>query len=264
MYLSAGDIEFLKSLVIRAGDTAQRMQDEGVEVSRKQDTSIVTRADLTVQDMVIEGITSYFSDVVCIHEENCEKPPGRIDDEGLYAIIDPIDGTAMYSMYLPVWCVSIGIFRGEEPLHGFVYSPGFRMMFYNDGERSFLNGKPIRAVMNDAIDSETNLFYASEVFHDFSISFPGKIRNLGSTALQACLTIDNARNRTLAFVGKSHIWDWAGSIPIVQKAGGRIRYLEKGEVRVREIMMNEYELPDYCLVYNQTDFETIRCLFKKK
>lgn len=264
MYLTKGDLNFLKSLVIRAGDTAQRMQDEGVEVSRKKDGSIVTRADLTVQDMVIEGITSRFREVACIHEENRHESPGDIDDEGTYAIIDPIDGTAMYSMYLPVWCVSLGIFRGGVPLHGFVYSPGFRMLFYNDGDSAYLNDRAIHAVMDDVIDSETNLFYASEVFRDFTIDFPGKVRNLGSTALQACLTADNARNRALAFVGRSHIWDWAGAISIVQKAGGNVRYLDKGEVRFRDVMKNDCELPDYCLVYNCDDFETVRRMFRKK
>ncbi|TFH43801.1 MAG: hypothetical protein E4G96_00225 [Chrysiogenales bacterium] len=263
-FLHAGDLEFLKFLVIEAGDMAKKMQDAGVEATRKRDSSIVTRADLAVQEFLIERITLRFKGAVCIHEENNRALPGDIDDDGMYAIIDPIDGTAMYSMYLPVWCVSVGIFRGATPLHGFVYSPGFNMLFYNDGGNAYLNDRSIRVVRGGAIDSETNIFYASEVFHDFSMDFPGKVRNLGSTALQACLTIDNARNRTLAFIGKSHIWDWAGAIPIILKAGGNVRYMNAGEFRFRDIMRDGFTLPDYCIVYNHDDFDTVRRMFRKK
>ena len=129
------------------------------------------------------------------------------------AIIDPIDGTAMFSMHLPEWCVSVGIFRGYTPVYGFVYSPGFDMLFYNDDSNAYLNGRPLKADRNISVDNETNIFSASEVSNRFIVDFPGKIRNLGSTALHACLAADNARNRTLAFIGKSNIWDWAGAVP---------------------------------------------------
>jgi fructose-1,6-bisphosphatase/inositol monophosphatase family enzyme len=77
------------------------------------------------------------------------------------------------------------------------------------------------------------------------------------------LTIDNARNRTLAFIGRSRLWDWAGAIPIIIKAGGTVRYVSGQEIQYRDVIRNEYRLPDYVLVYNSDDFEMVRNIFKK-
>lgn len=260
----ADDIAYFMSIVVDAGDAALRMQNGVIEVSRKGDSSIVTQADLMVQDMLTTKIAARYSGIRLIHEENNTGIPGDIGEDTVTVIIDPIDGTAMYSMYLPVWCVSVGVFKGGSPVYGFVYSPGFNMLFHNDDEHAYLNGGVRKIDRHMKIDSETNIFYASEVHHDFVIDFPGKIRNLGSTAMHACLTIDNARNRTLAFMGKSCLWDWAGAIPIILKAGGGVRYLHGGEIDYRAVMHNNFRLLDYAVAFTSDEFSAIQNIFKKR
>jgi fructose-1,6-bisphosphatase/inositol monophosphatase family enzyme len=258
------DFVFFKSLLIEAGTAAMQIQNATIEIKRKSDNTIVTQADLLVQDLLIDKISAQYPDINFIHEENYAADSCTIADDTISAVIDPIDGTAMYSMHLPEWCVSVGIFKGYTPYYGFVYSPGFNMLFYNDNSNAYLNDKVKKVDRNIPIDTETNIFYASEIHNTFIIEFPGKIRNLGSTALHACLTIDNARNRTLAFIGRSRLWDWAGAIPIVIKAGGNVRYLSGQEIQYRDVIRNEYRLPDYVLVYNSDNFEMVRNIFKKK
>jgi len=258
------DFNFFKSLIVEAGNLATSIQSGTIEVSRKEDTSIVTHADMAVQDLTMRKISARYTDARFIHEENYHGGCPVLSEQEMSVVIDPIDGTAMYSMYLPVWCISIGVFRGDVPQYGFVYSPGFNMLFYNDDEHAYLNNT-IRLVDNGmTIDRETNIFYASEAHDEYSIVFPGKVRNLGSTALHACLTIDNTRNRTLAFIGRSHLWDWAGAIPIILKAGGHLRYINGGELRYQEIIENDCKLPDYLIAYNRKDFSVIQNIFKKK
>jgi len=258
------DFNFFKSLIVEAGAAAMQIQDGAVEVRRKRDNTIVTKADLLVQDLLVHEIAARYPDFNFIHEENYTGSSSAIDDETVSAIIDPIDGTAMYSMHLPVWSVSIGIFKGHTPRYGFVYSPGFRMLFHNDDGGAYLNDRATKVVRDFTIDTETNIFCASEIQNKFFIEFPGKIRNLGSTALHACLAIDNARNRTLAFIGRSHLWDWAGAIPIVVKAGGGARYLSGQEIEFRDVIRNECRMLDYVLIYNSEDFDSVRKIFKKR
>lgn len=264
MVFKEADFSFFKSVIVEAGDAALRMQKGTIEVSRKSDTSIVTQADLMVQDMLTTKIAARYGDVSFIYEENNPGFYGNIGDDTVTVIIDPIDGTAMYSMYLPVWCVSIGIFKGYTPCYGFVYAPGFDMLFHNDDDNAYMNGHTRVVDRNMTIDTETNIFYASEVLHDFAINFTGKIRNIGSTALHACLTIDNARNRTLAFMGKSYLWDWAGAIPIVMKAGGSVRYLGGTEIDYRTVIQNMCRLADYAIAYSSDGFTSIRKIFIKR
>jgi len=257
------DFVFFKDLVIRAGMLARDIQNDRLEITRKADTSIVTQADLAVQELLIDSISRRYENFNFIHEEEFDRSKVNISDDTISVIIDPIDGTAMFSMHLPIWCVSVGIFRGYTPLYGFVYSPGSSMLFYNDDENSYLNDEIVTVDKNLMVNPETNIFYASEVQRIYKMDFPGKIRNLGSTALHACLTTDNRRNRLLAFVGQAFLWDWAGAIPIILRAGGNLRYINGDEVDYKKIVHNNYALPNYLIAYNCNDFESVQKVFKK-
>jgi fructose-1,6-bisphosphatase/inositol monophosphatase family enzyme len=257
---SESDFAFFIDLVKKAGEEALILQKKGLEVQRKEDSTIVTDADFIIQAFLISEISSRYPDFLFIHEENFNKSDKLITDDTITVIIDPIDGTAMFSMHLPIWCISIGIFKGFEPLYGFVYSPGSDMLFHTDNDNSYLNNNKLIVDKNIPIDSETNIFCSSEI--NFSrIKFPGKIRNLGSTALHACLTADNKRNRLLAFTGKSYLWDWAGAIPVIKKAGGNIKYLNGRDIDIKGIIQNGYALEDYAVIYNSDNFELIKGIF---
>ncbi len=258
------DFEFFKKLMLEAGALASQIQKDTIAINRKSDRSIVTQADILVQDLLMRSISGRYDTINFIMEENNSGTVKDLSAETFCAVIDPIDGTAMFSMHLPEWCVSVGIFKGYTPVYGFVYSPGFDMFFYNDDNNAYVNDRPLKADRNIVIDNETNIFNASEVSNRFIIDFPGKIRNLGSTALHACLAADNARNRTLAFIGKSNIWDWAGAVPIVQKAGCMLRYINGEEIDYRAVILNNYRLLDFVIVYNSDDFESIRKIFKQR
>ncbi len=260
----SGDISFFKSLMRKAGALAAKYQHGALEVKRKSDRSIVTQADQAVQDFIISRISGRYRNLNYIYEENFSSVMQELDDSMTTVIIDPIDGTAVYSMYLPLWCVSIGIFQGYNPLYGFVYSPGANMLFHNDGRYAYLNDE-IRQVDKDMpVDSESNILQASEVRNKYIVDFQGKVRNFGSTALQACLTIDNARNRTIAFIGKSNLWDWAGAVPIILRAGGALKYINGEEIDYKAIIKNKCKLTEYLVAYNSRNFSDIRKLFKRR
>jgi fructose-1,6-bisphosphatase/inositol monophosphatase family enzyme len=258
------DFNFFKKLLVDAGELAKKFQNGTIEVVRKADASIVTQADPAVQDFIITRISNRYAGFNFIYEENFSGRVRDIDDSTVSIIIDPIDGTAMFSMYLPVWCISVGVFKGYDPVYGFVYVPGFDMFFYNDDRNAYLNNE-VRAVDSDMrIDSESNIFHASEAHSAFDFEFNGKVRNLGSTAIHACLLVDNIRNRTVAFIGKSNLWDWAGAIPILLKAGSNLKYISGDSVDYRSIMRNDCRLVDYLVAYNLRDFEEVKKIFRKR
>jgi len=255
------DFQFIQSLVKKAGKVALNIQQSDLAITRKGDSTIVTRADFEVQELLISELSVRFPHAVFIHEENFDRSKRLLNDDTLAFIIDPIDGTAMYSMHLPIWCISIGIFTGFNPLYGFVYSPGSDMFFRNDNDHAYLNDIPVTVDQDILLEKETNIFYASEIPGIFNIDFPGKIRNLGSTALHACLTVDNRRNRVLAFIGEAYLWDWAGAIPIILKAGGLVRYLSGRKPDYREIIENNYQLKEYLISTSSKDFPSIQNIF---
>ena len=255
------DIMFVLETVREAGDAAREKQRRLIQTRKKADGSIVTDADLTVQALIEQKLSERFCNAFFIHEEGFSKVPAPMNDHTLCIIIDPIDGTAMYRMGLPEWCVSVGVFQGFTPRYGFVYSPGCGLMFHNDDENAYLNGAVRRVVSEIAIDRETSLFVASEAYRAFHIDFPGKVRNLGSTALQACLIVDNGRNQSIAFIGKSNLWDWAGAIPILVRAGASLRYIDGREVSFAEVMKEVCVMPEYLIAFAGANFITVRSWF---
>ena len=259
--LSQNDIKFFLDLINSAGSAALQMQRGILEIQRKEDSTIVTQADIWVQNYLTEKISERFADFQIISEEKTNFNTDFSGDK-ISVILDPIDGTAMFSMHLPIWCISIGIFKGYTPLYGFVFSPGSDLLFYNDDNASYLNGKKLISNPAVVIEKETNIFYSSEI-RDVKINFPGKVRNLGSTALHACLTADNSRNRLLAFIGKSYLWDWAGAIPVILKAGVTLKYLNGRDLDYKSIIENGFELEDYAVAYNAENFELIKNIFKR-
>ena len=80
---------------------------------------------------------------------------------------------------------------------------------------------------------------------------------MGSTAFQACLLADNVRNRSIAFIGKSYLWDWAGAIPIVFKAGGGVKYISGKEIDFHEIVNNGYKMSDYTVAFAGSTFDIV-------
>ena len=258
------DQNYIKNIVIKAGNRALKLQKKNLQIMRKDDSSIVTETDIAIQEELLKKLYKKFSNINYIYEEGYNGKLSKIDSDTISIVIDPIDGTAMYSMYLPVWCVSVGIFKGSEPLHGFVYAPGFDMLFYNDETTSYINKRKIMIDPTMKVDTESNVFYASDVGKEIDIVFPGKVRNLGSTALHACLVTDNMRNRTAAFIGKSFIWDWAGAIPIIKKAGGDIRYADGKQFNFLETVNNDGIIESPLIAYSTKDFNTIKKYFIKK
>jgi len=255
------DFQFVTGLLREAGRIGLSIQKKGMKVQRKEDRTLVTQADLEIQSFLEESIGRRFPEFHFVHEENQSENFRDIDNTSRLVIIDPVDGTAVYSMGLPTWSISVGFFEGYEPRYGFVYSPGCDMFFYNDDQGSYLNGEPVKVDRGMVIDNETNLFVTAELFQKFRIRFGGKVRNLGSTALHACLVVDNARNRTLAFMGKSYLWDWAGAIPVIIRAGGTLRYLSGRAVNYSEIMDNSFKFPEYCVAFSAGDIDDFRDIF---
>lgn len=161
-------------------------------------------------------------------------------------IIDPLDGTSNYLQHFPVWCVSIGLRRGNEPVAGVVYEPLRNLFFtaergagaFRDGERmhvsdqqgiegSFLaTGFPFRA-------QEYVTVYV-KIFEDIIRKAKG-VRRAGSAALDLAYTAAGVFDGF--FEMHLQAWDVAAGALLVSEAGGIMtdfsggdRWLERGNV----------------------------------
>jgi myo-inositol-1(or 4)-monophosphatase len=208
------------SLALRAGRVVMGYF-ASARVVWKDDDSMVTDADLAVEDFLVRELGAAFPDDIVLGEERGATEP--VSAGRHVWVIDPIDGTNNFGRGMPGFAVSIGVLRDGLPRAGVVHDPLTRQLFAGSaGAGATLNGRPLR--MNPAVLSPRSLFsirapYAGGV-PSFVAGWLGRyrLRRPGSTALALCYIATGA----LAFVHDhgASLWDIAGAAPVLLEAGG--------------------------------------------
>jgi len=173
------------------------------------------------------------------------------DDERYRWIVDPLDGSLNFSRSIPLFCISIALWREMEPLVGVVYDFTRDELFTGlVGNRAWLNGKPIKvggvtkkknAILCTGFPVETD--FSKEALLNFveDIQSYKKVRLLGSAALSlayvASERVDIYEENDIA------VWDVAAGIAIVLAAGGSV-YFQPAKIENRLIVRaaNEFIL----------------------
>jgi myo-inositol-1(or 4)-monophosphatase len=199
------------------------------QVSWKPDGSMVTDADVAIQEQLATEIARAFPDDAVVGEEG-EAPDRR--DEALYSwVLDPIDGTNNFGRGLPGFSVSIGVLRHRQPFAGAVYDPITRWLFTaSAGRGAWLNERPLRT--RAAPLSRSSLFAIRTPLEDGVPPFVDewlrryRLRRFGSTALHLCYVALGALD--LVHDHRASLWDIAGAAPVLLEAGGVLTAADGG------------------------------------
>lgn len=222
--------QFLEVGVVAARLAGQHAMEQMsyARASLKKESELVTQVDKECQDIIIRQIKERYPDHGFIGEEGSEghihKMPPR-GDEGVWWIIDPIDGTNNFAYGLPLFGVSIALMSEGEPQVGIIFWPATDSMFtaYQGGE-SQLNDRRIR--VNDAGISDISNFGLDSHFGDElpgwteDIMIRARFRNLGSAALQLAYVASGGLVGTV--FGSTKLWDVAAGSIICELAGAKV------------------------------------------
>ncbi len=208
------DLAELRQWIREAGQMARHYFNR-VAGRRKADHSWVTEADIAIEHMLVERIAASYPTHGIIGEEQTRR---SVDHEYVWAI-DPLDGTASFITGLPTWGISLGLLRNRTPYLGVCYLPLLDDCYWNEPDGgAFLNGHTIHVIEPRAWESEDWIAVPSNTHRRFSINFPAKSRSLGSAVVSICYV---ARGSAVgALLNRLSIWDIAGSLAILQAAGG--------------------------------------------
>jgi myo-inositol-1(or 4)-monophosphatase len=190
-------------------------------VASKPDGSLVTDADLAIQERLAAEIARAFPDDAVIGEEAGLSTGPR---HALYRwVLDPVDGTNNFARGLPGFSVSIGVLRNGQPFAGAVYDPITRWLFAAcAGRGAWLNDRPLRT--SRAPLSAGSLISVRTPFEDGLPPFAEdwlrrhRLRRFGSTALQLCYVAMGGLD--LVYDHRASLWDLAGAAPVLLEAGG--------------------------------------------
>ena len=204
----------------------------------KSATDFVSHVDLGAEETIRRHFAREAPEIRVVGEEL----GGGGTEEGLVAIVDPLDGTTNFLHGYPQYAVSICVALDGVPQAAAIYDVG-RGGLYNAtlGGGAFVNAEPIhvstltqpaRALIGTGFPFKDQTF-AAQYLKQFATLTPqvAGLRRAGAAALDLC---DVACGRFDGFWELMLApWDLAAGVLLVREAGGRVTDLEGNDAPLR-------------------------------
>jgi histidinol-phosphatase len=202
-----------------------------VAATRKPDGTEVTAADREAERTMREHLADARPDHAVLGEEFGETGP---DDARYQWVLDPVDGTAGFTIGVPLFGTLVALLEEGTPVVGVIHFPALGETVYaarGEGCR-FRTETDERTVRVDPVSSVAEATITTTALHSSDVTATAEqtpyrvtelVRRAGkfrfvTDCLQHALV---ARGRTHAAVDTiMHPWDIAALVPCVREAGG--------------------------------------------
>ncbi|NOY15902.1 MAG: inositol monophosphatase family protein [Gammaproteobacteria bacterium] len=228
------NLSLLKQLVVDTGKEELLPRFRHTGFSYKQDGSVITQADLSVQTRLQQALLNLSPQIPLLSEEMTEQEQVSIvgDGKASFWCLDPLDGTRNFAFGIPFFCISLALIENGQPVIAIIYDPIRDECFTAGcGQGASLNGKPLRA--DDAPHEDLSHCTAIIDFKRLSDNLAARLacnppyssqRSFGSVALD---WVWLAAGRGQIYLhGKQKLWDYAAGWLILAEAGGISSTLE--------------------------------------
>jgi fructose-1,6-bisphosphatase/inositol monophosphatase family enzyme len=117
-------LEFAKRIAYHAGEVIKDYFYKDQQIEFKEDRTPVTVADKMINAYLIEEVKKEYPTFKVIGEEL------SLNNDSDYAwVCDPIDGTSMFTRYLPVSVLSLALVHDGDVIVGIVYDAVLHEMY---------------------------------------------------------------------------------------------------------------------------------------
>jgi 3'(2'), 5'-bisphosphate nucleotidase len=133
-------------IVTKAGKILEKYWNATLNIETKLDGSIVTQADLEVNEFLTQNLTNVYP-VPIISEEKIPDWEVRKEYKD-YWLIDPLDGTLEFINRFGDFCICVAYMREQRPICGIIHAPALDetyvgienagVSFYQKGKREKL------------------------------------------------------------------------------------------------------------------------------
>ena len=239
--MSLPELQTLEALLINAAETELLPRLNKVTANHKADGSLLTEADLSLQQHLTSALTEINPDIPVLGEEmSAEVQQAMLDDAGKGVwCLDPLDGTRNFTCGFPVFAISLALIRHGQVELGLIYDPLQRESFSAaKGQGAWLNGQPLSARIETPLASALALIDFKRLPVELaqrlvtSAPYPSQ-RSIGSGALDWCWL---AAGRVQVYLhGRQHLWDYAAGQLILAEAGGQAVTLQGEPVFINQL-----------------------------
>ena len=202
----------------------------------KTDGSLVTEADLSMQNRLQSELLQSFPGTVLLSEEMSTEEQSLTFNSGLPIwCLDPLDGTSNFAGSIPYFAVSLSLIYNHKVIMGLVYDPVRDECFFAEEDSpALLNNNKIEITNSITdINNAIAIIDYKRLDNDLSVRLVkdkpyASQRNFGASALDWCWLAVNRGHMYLH--GKQNIWDYSAGDFIFQKAGGISSTLDGEEI----------------------------------
>ena len=220
-------LDLLEEAIKDAGKYATDMQSK-VKRMYKADGSVLTEVDLEISHRILSKISSLFPECAIVSEE--EITPHKSNAPFTF-VLDPIDGTDIYSLGLPSFAIALGILdENKRPVGAMINAPRFGIARPDLFIRLDPNGELLvdgeKFIPEKKEFGSMQVAFGSKIHKEFDFtSFKGKVRTFGSSVIHLLLPslIDKFNG---AVIEPCFVWDITSSHAILLKTGQDIEYFD--------------------------------------
>jgi len=224
--------ENLIDTFLKAGETAKKISQSGLNITTKADNTPVTDGDLAVDKILRTKISTLTPDINIISEETVSFEDNNKKKN--FWLIDPIDGTRQYIQKKDEYTLNAALIIDLKPAIGIIYAPEKNRLFYsygkNDafeidsrkGKKTILNCK--KKNKNEIIGLENSGKTPNEVLKIYKNYGVNKKIQM-SSSLKFCILAAGEAD-IYAANARAYEWDIAAGHAILEHAGGEINTQE--------------------------------------
>ena len=130
-------VQFARVLAKEAGNQIMPLYKRGIEIKLKSDSSPVTDADNLADDIIVSGLFSKTPAIPIISEERIAKGQRPSTSNGLFWLVDPLDGTKEFISGTDEFTVNIALIEDNKPILGVLYAPAVDDCFFSNGKTAY-------------------------------------------------------------------------------------------------------------------------------
>ncbi len=250
---------FAKDVVSGAGEKALSLYGKG-NAAVRFDEGLVTSAELELADFFKERLNSVFPGHGIFGDTLPVEDYVHGDKRYLW-IYDPLDGVANFQAGIPIWGISLALLENYWPVFGVTFMPVTGDLFHAIvGRKAYWGEREIKTPPTGGISNESVLLTYSRFHNHYQSTFPGKIRNLGSTAAHVIyVAMGRAEGALLANVSYG---DLAAAQIILEAAGGKIHRMDGRQFDLSDYLGGQ-RIEEHLIAAPEGSFEAIRMYLKR-
>ncbi|WP_423063967.1 3'(2'),5'-bisphosphate nucleotidase CysQ [Candidiatus Paracoxiella cheracis] len=200
-----------------------------LNVSRKQDNTVLTEADLSAHEIIQTGLKQLTPDIPLVSEEDVIAPYSTRSQWSRYWLVDPLDGTRGFIENRDEFTVNIALIQHRRPVVGIVYAPVMKLLYFavqGEGAYKQIADQDPEAIRVSRMNWQSfrvllgHYLHSSRLLNLFKDIHECHIIRLNSS-LKFCW-IAEGRGDIYPRFGETSEWDTAASQCILEEAGGVI------------------------------------------